>query len=142
MSLKQVIFAVLLLGCAVDVNSQEVSLVRFPSLKSIFKAMKGFLEIMQRRTFFTTKTKQEKPNYQPRPSYKPVKSPHSIHSSEEFKPVIPPPSYKPKPPHFYQEEPKPSYLNFWSYFPLRQITPLNILAGIRAASENVEQDGK
>lgn len=142
MSHNQVIVSVIILCCIIDVNSQEISLVRFPSLKSIFDAMKGFLETMHRRTFFTHKTKPEKPSYLPKPSYKHVKSPLQIHSSEEFKPVMPPPSYTPNPTHYYQGEPKPSYLNFWSYFPLGQITPLNILAGIKAASEEVEHDGE
>ena len=66
---------------------------------------------------------------------------------EEFRPIIPPPqltyhsqSYHHHPPP--ASLPAPSYKQFWSYFPLGIVTPLNIEAGIRKASRDVEHDGR
>ena len=56
-------------------------------------------------------------------------------SPQDFRPIPPPPSYSPVPP------PVPSYKQFWSYFPLGRVTPLNIETGIRTASEDVDVDG-
>ena len=64
----------------------------------------------------------------------------------EFHPIQPPINYSPSPPQPVIKTPHlmdlPSYLQFWSYFPLKQVTPDNIQNGIRTASQNVYYDGK
>ena len=60
-------------------------------------------------------------------------------SPQDFQPIPPPPSYSPVPPP--PPPPGPSYKQFWNYFPLGRVTPLNIETGIRTASEDVDVDG-
>ena len=141
--IKQHFFILTILVCCFsNVSSHEISIVRFPSLRSILDSMKTMFDNVQRRTFFLKPEKKEKPSYHSKP-YKPLdEKPNYVHHhQEEFQPVPPPLSYNPNPVHHDYEASKPSYLNFWSYFPLGQVTPIRILAGIMGASENVEHDG-
>ena len=71
---------------------------------------------------------------------------------DEFQPISPPLTYSPAPPPtplhspysppYSPPQPLPSYLNYWSYFPLKQVTPPKIVNSIRTASEDVYFDGK
>ena len=145
---------------------QNISLVRFPSLKTLVTSVTGLFDNIHRRSFnFFSKVKI-KPSYKQKHSFKshsvvpgiisnvfisfhiylnlnysvknipnevfhPITAPHHL----TFKAPLPPASATPTDPV------QPSYTQFWSYFPLGRVTPVNIESGIWKASQDVDHDG-
>ena len=141
----------------------QVSLVRFPSLKNLLTSVTDLFDNIHRRSFNLPSKVKLKPSYKPH-NVVPVSIPgalslhHSLYSisiksisvknipKEEFHPILPLPqlTYHPPPNHpapLPASLPIPSYKQFWSYFPLGRVTPLNIEDGIRKASQDVDHDG-
>ena len=170
-----IILLAVLICCGDHAHSQQLTSVRFLSLRNLLNSVMGFLDNLHRRSL--NLNVKEKPSYKPNPSY--VKKPNVLLNSQAgemkknvkiyilnhsnsnpvlgdnigFQPISPPPTYQPVPASIVTKAPLahiappaplplPSYLNYWSYFPLGRITPINIETGIKAATEDVYHDGK
>ena len=164
-----IILLAVLICCGDHAYSQQLTSVRFFSLRNLFNSVMGFLDNLHRRSL--NLNVKEKPSYKPKPSYK--ETPNVLLNSHTgkmkdieiydsnsvlgdnlgFQPISPPPTYQPVPASIVTKAPVvhiappaplplPSYLNYWSYFPLGRITPINIETGIKAATEDVYHDGK